>query len=383
MQNIKTLEKIKVNLTPYTVTYSSDGNLLAYGEGFYYGCGNIVCVKPGTGIKAKLFDNSKLESLNEDNTFTVSGLCFDSTNQYLATSAWQSSHCYYPAMIHKLNEDQIIQVESFDDVEPSQEHYDLEYRGYATGVAIVEGKIAIRRSCCVEHTITVHSPQSEFKCNQYSNHLASRRLAVLSDKLVTGCHRPRVTTQEFHGSTMQFIHFGDGRESISSNLLFKSIDGIEDSQIVGVPHVVSAICANADGSEMITGGADGSIILWKYRNPLKLKLIDEEILDKKELIPACQKNSCLDSPGHTYDGNSIVAVCYLNDSQYWASAEASGHLKVWHEDKILCDWHSDSGSPRSIAANPVNKHLAVAFKSMQSSKGKQGIVEIFDLTQIY
>lgn len=93
----KLIQTIETAQTPYTVTFSPNAQLLAYGDGFFYGGGRVVCLKPGAGVVAELVWADVLP--DEMKFVTTSGLCFDGSNDFIAVAAWRDRHGYYPAVV--------------------------------------------------------------------------------------------------------------------------------------------------------------------------------------------------------------------------------------------------------------------------------------------
>lgn len=381
MSKLSILDSKETRSTPYAVSYSHDGRYLAYGEGSYYGDGNILIIDDQGRDIARLFEEGEKKETDQDN-YTVSGICFDTSTNYIAASLWAPNHSYCPAKLFQLKEDRLVEIDEFREDFANSNDHGLEYRGYATGVCLIEDKIIVRRSCCPEHTLRYYPIPKIIETKNLNYHLTSQRLGVLANAVVTGCHRPRVLTQQVFGKPVKIVTFGDGRESISSNLLYKRLDTEDDFQIFGMPHVVSAICANKDGSELVTGGADGSIAFWKYDNPLNLSLIDDNILQMEKLVPSCKDDKCQRQASSTYNGNSIVAISYTAKEHSVITVEASGHLRIWHQEELVSSFHMDSGSPRAIAAHPLKSIVSIAMKGPKEDSGPGGKLETIDLESI-
>ncbi len=339
----KLIETIETAQTPYTVTFSANAQLLAYGDGFFYGGARVVCLKPGAGVVAELVWEDVLP--DEMKFVTTSGLCFDGSNDFIAVAAWRDGHGYYPAVVCRVADGRIVPFISGLDSAETVGRLNARGLGYATGAVFCDGKLVVRRSAVEpELAVSAYALPSEVVTERIPYHLSSLRLTPLGGGVLTG--------------------FGD--ELLVADA---KVDGTVPPRTMKCPHEgrVEAIARNASGDLVVTGGHDGSVCIWEASG-------DSEGLPALRVVstlsggPDTAKRS-QPSGTYVYDGVSITAACFLGEDHNFATTDASGCVRVWGNDGLVMEWSVPTGSPRSIAASPASRLFAVACKNTTSPTG--------------
>ncbi len=339
----KLIQTIETAQTPYTVTFSANAQLLAYGDGFFYGGGRVVCLKPGAGVVAELVWEDVLP--DEMKFVTTSGLCFDGSNDFIAVAAWRDRHGYYPAVVCRVADGRIVPFMSGLDSAETVGRLIARACGYATGAVFCDGKLVVRRSAEEpELALSAYALPSEVVTERIPYHLSSMRLTPLGGGVLTG--------------------FGD--ELLVTDA---KVDGTVRVRVLECPHEgrVEAIARNAAGDMVVTGGHDGSVCVWEASG-------DSEGLPDLRGLSTLSGGSdtakrSQPSGTHVYDGVSITAACFLGEDNNFATTDASGRVRVWGDDGLVMEWSVPTGSPRSIAASPDSPLLAVACKNTMSPTG--------------
>ena len=326
----------------YAVAFSSDGDRLVAGSGWYYGDGSISFLRPdGRGIVNQIDLAGLLPDAGEQlDLVSVSGLCFDGYDRFLAVSLWLHEHRYYPGLLFRIENDDLVPFLSGLDSREVRERLNILNRGYATGVRLHEGKLIVRRSSTEnEMSLTAFPVPSDVATGGIDHSLTSSRMAIINGAAVTGMEESLLVT-------------GLGEAGRTS------------SELISSPHEggVSAMVAHPDGRQLITGGKDGSIAFWnviaeKNGSPA-MKM---QALRPFDALP----HGCGDTPAgtHLYSGASIVGMCFMHDAQHLVTVYASGYVRIWKGEEVALEWMLPAGSPRSVAAHPSDPLLAIGCKS--------------------
>ncbi len=350
------IQTIETAQTPYTVTFSPNAQLLAYGDGFFYGGGRVVCLKPGAGVVAELVWEDVLP--DELKFVTTSGLCFDGSNDFIAVAAWRDGHGYYPALICRIADGRIVPFLSGLDSAETVRRLNARAGGYATGAVFCDGKLVVRRRAEEpELAVSAHALPSEVVTERIPYHLSSLRLTPLGGGFLTG--------------------FGD--ELLVADA---KVDGTARVRVLECPQEgrVEAIARNTAGDMVVTGGHDGSVCVWEASG-------DSEGLPDLRVVSTLwtgSEDTERSKPSNTYvyDSVSITAACFLGKDNSFATTDASGRVRVWGDDGLVMEWSVPTGSPRSMAASPDSPLLAVACKSTTSPTGpsKGGHVFLYSVS---
>ena len=325
----------------YAVAFSSDGDRLVAGSGWYYGNGTISFLRPdGLGIVNRISLAELLPDAGRQlDLVSVSGLCFDGYDRFLAVSLWLHEHQYYAGLLLRIEGDDLVPFMSGLDSRKITEGLNILNRGYATGVRLHDQKLIVRRSSTEnEMTLTAFPVPSDVATGGIDHSLTSSRMAIIKGAAVTGMEESLLVT-------------GLGEWGTTS------------SQLVSSPHEgrVSAMVAHPDGRQLITGSTDGSIAFWnvipeKNGSPV----VETPTLRPFDALP----DGCGDTPAgtHRYSGASIVGMCFMHDAQHLVTVYASGYVRIWKGEEIALEWMLPAGSPRSVAAHPSEPVLAIGCK---------------------
>ena len=325
----------------YAVTFSSDGSRLLAGSGQYYGGGSILFLRPdGLGIVNRVSLAELLPDAGEQlDLVSVSGLCFDGYDRFLAVSLWLHEHQYYPGLLFRIENDDLVPFMSGLDGRGVTEKLNINNRGYATGVRLHDQKLIVRCSSPEnEMTLTAFPVPSDVATRGIDHSLTSSRMAIIKGTAVTGKEESLLVS-------------GPGEAGTAS------------SELVSSPHEggVSAMVAHPHGSQLITGGKDGTIAFWNViAEENGSPLVKLATLRPFDALP----DGCGDTPAgtHLYSGASIVGMCFMHDAQHLVMVYASGYVRIWKGEEIVLEWMLPAGSPRSVAAHPSEPLLAIGCK---------------------
>lgn len=329
----RTFVTLKQHDTPYTVyavTFSPDGQRLAYAGGFFYGQGYVFCIDRG-GEGATFWGS-------EGRRDTISNLCFDRTGDFIAASAWAKRHGHYPGLIFQVCGDRTprwIFAEDAEDIVRTS-------HGPSTGVSLHEGRMVVRRSASPENTISSYALPPEVDSSNLPYHLTSSRLVVLPGIVLTGiCRRVWIGNREESTIGLLAAIHEEGRAPVT--------------KIFSSPHdgEISAITADASRALLVTCGSDGSVAFWRYE--LTDGFPSLEILSVRQ--------------GHSAE---VSAACFMSQGAL-ATADRNGGVRLWVDDKVCAEWTIDGWSPRAMASHPVLPRLAVGCKHGPAG-GREGCV---------
>lgn len=351
----KLVGAISTERTPYSVTFSADGRYLAYGDGYWYGGGHIVCLEAGRGVVAR-FDCAKSlpEVTGQINEIAISGLCFDRANRFLAASAWLWKHAYFPGFLFRFDGSQLTpHLNTRDD----REWIRARGLGVATGVRLHGRRLVVRRTAAIAQQVCSAYPvPPEVETSGIPHHLTSARMAIVGDCVLT--------------------QFGDSLLASAP-----SADGTARTCAIAIPegHQVSAITADPTGRRVITGGHGGSIAFWD-------RIEDEDGLPNLKLVAhqdvatsRSERRAPVGKASPTSATKAIVAACFLCDGERFAVADAAGNVGVWNHEEQVATWTVPAGSPRTMAAHPGGPWLAIGCKSAGNA-AYEGRIFQYDLS---
>ena len=394
---------VEQHTTPYAVycaTYDPAGERLLVGGGYWYGGGFLLSVEQGRQTSSFSIRGGPLAGKDLD-TLAVSGLCLDATGQTLAVCAWESNHRYAPAALYRLQGEVLDLCDVY--VEPElylRRTFEVLTGGTATGVLLHEGHLVVRRtSRLYELTFSAFRLPEEVQ-DSPNPHLRSSRLVGVPTAVVTG-FRP---SSVYRVGSLVVDSDGGGCDDPSDlpnrlgddgAILVGKLGeaGVTECRALENPHalsaadarrahrelpersndsealvtlgvrepprgVLSAITANAAGSEIITGATSGSIAHWSSgRRPDGAMEIELRHLREGHAMP-------------------ISAACHLADGQL-ATADRAGMVRIWDGTMLLAEWMVD-GSIRTLAAHPTLGRLAVGCKAFGGGP-TPGKVAIYDI----
>lgn len=334
---------------PYSVMFSRDGSRIAIGGGTWYGDGGLLLVDLSTGQR-ELFSCTDLLPSSDTSNPTVSGVCFSEDDRLLAVSTRNPRLSYGPTFLLEISGLRVAYRETF-----RQECEDTFGGPYPTGVLLYGGSLITRNnaSSLADVVAIWRLPErQDVAGDRAAQHLTHSRMAVVRNQVITG-----------GGGSLRL---GGWRADLGRNEDGKAADGLVFAPLEADGHRASAIrvdgcrritaiVAAPSGDGFLTGGLDGELDRWSRNegwNP--------------ERLQGATEAKAAAAPGlawATYTPNSIVGICYLAGAERWASVDASGELSLWAGNVRQGSWQIPvPGSPRALAAHPVESRIAIGVK---------------------
>ncbi len=298
----------------YTVTFSPDGTLLAYGGGFWYGQGYVVCLDSETGrVRASLDFQQQ----------TVSGLCFDASGLYLGASTWAESQRHAPAYVLKVADGTLALQQ---ELQASRDWLEGGGDATPTGIFFWEGR-AVVRHLHEDSARTFHGfePSQGLVLRAAHPELTSSQFALLPGALLTAK-----------------VHRVVGKSG--AELVLVTPRG-RTTTLYPLPYPLrySALTCDVARSTVLAGLSDGHLALYRvHPGP------ESPSLEALELWR-----------GHEA---AVTAACQLADGRHHATADDRGVVRVWEEQREVCSFSVPTLSIRSLAAHPTRPWLAVGGK---------------------
>ena|SRR5215218_705566 len=332
---MRVVKTISTPWAPYSVMFSHDGSRIAIGGGTWYGDGGIILVNLSAG-EMELFACSDLPRTPEQWNPTVSGTCFSEDDQFLAVSTRSARLQYSPSFLFDVSGLHVVHRDTFI------QRYEGNFGSpCSTGVLLYDGYLITRNNATnLAEVIAVWKlPERQgVEWNKATQHLTHSQVAVVRETVITG---------------------GGGSLKAADGLVLASLgrNGNRASTArVESCRRITAIVATPSGDGFITGGLDGELDYWTWAAGWNQERLQE----------ATEEKAIIESPGlawATYTPNSIVGICYLSDANRWVSVDASGELGIWAGGVRQGSWQIPvSGSPRSLAAHPIDDRVAIGVK---------------------
>lgn len=318
----------------YALTYSPDGERLAIGGGFYYGAGFVSFDD----------DGDEWEYVGHNlHAPTVSALAFDSTGRYLAAARWAATHTWAPALVFDLEGARSPEKPGPLPRAPSVPPRELgeseqwhqrngHARRYATGVALCDGTLMVRRSAAtIDDSITWFELTGGVRATPRPG-LTSARMIDIGAAVVTGVG-PRI------------IGAASGR--------------VTSLAISPADRTVTAVTAPARGGGLTTCHEDGTISLWRVGGA-----------GGEPLTIGVERTWA----GHQ---SSVTAACHLAIDDLLVTADASGEVRLWRDDRAIAAWRvPDEVSVRALAAHPHMPRVAAGGKRGGPRPGYYGVWDV-------
>lgn len=338
---MRTLRTIATPWAPYGLMFSRDGTRLAIGGGSWYGGGGILLVDLASGDTRLLPTMELPRSPNTAIGPTVSGVWFTADDRHLVASTWTSRHSTGPIILFEVSGLELRYRDTIV-VRPTTLPDD---HAPPTGVLLDGADVLVRNfGVSIEYLISVGRLPPEVDRTSAPRSLTSGPLVIVGDSMITGDHG--VATPDTAGAGLVALPRAGG-ESLRYD--------------VAECRFITAIGTTRAGDRIVTGGDQGELDVWSWTDRWQAR----------RLRPATR----FERPSgggrrlvwETYYPNSITAICALADEDRAVSVSACGHLCVFdptpeaHEP--MDAWQlPEPGTPRSLAADPDGRYLAVGLK---------------------
>ncbi|HWM90463.1 MAG TPA: hypothetical protein VN493_06815 [Thermoanaerobaculia bacterium] len=315
--------------------------------------------------ETELFTCSDLPQAHEQGVPAVSGTCFSEDDQLLAVSTRSSRMRYSPTFLFEVSGLRVVYRDTF------VQSYEDNFGGPCPTGVLLYGEYLITRNNVTELADVIavwRLPESQsIGWDKAAQHLTHSQVAVVRETVVTGGGG----SLKLGGWRSDIGKYEEGKAA--DGLVFAPLgtDGRASAAPVDGCRRITAIVATPTGDGFITGGLDGELDLWSWAAGWN-----------QERLQGPTEEKTIDSPGlawATYTPNSIVGICYLSDSNRWVSVDASGELGIWAGRVRQGSWQIPvSGSPRALAAHPIDNRIAIGVKQGGTSH-PGSVVVIADL----
>lgn len=397
------------NCNVYAAEFSPDGKWMAMGCGGWYGFGALSLVNVGTGrveamvrfgMKGERHQQSKENNRQESvhyfrESLTVSGVSFDASGKFIAISTWASSHKRGPCYLFSFNPSKTLSTKTTSDNDPNDDSSPLSLCS-----TIQTGH---NRSWTIENGVGFIDNELYVR-----SHVSPDRRQMISSFQIPAVLGVDTTISHRHRQHSRMAIFKDTRRRHEGAHIFDIITGHRQNLVAQLngevrtfqaSHEITAVIAvpcrkgGTSHHNVITGGRDGSIILWnclphtKNCHSLGGRQWEEACIIRK----AATKRAPADFYQATYKPESVVALCALEDGRFFSS-DASGEILEWDRDysggwKIVRRRQiPKSGTPRCLAVHPSTSNqssglLAVGVKVCEGSR--RGYVVCFEIETLW
>lgn len=358
------IERHSTRWSVYAVAFSPDGNQLAYGDGSFYGDGDIGCIAPGRGVVASVRLRDVLDQAihGSDGRFvTVSGLSFDGSGRFLAASAWMR-YGPRPPMVFRIEEPRLVLVHDCGPAEmPPPGNSWRE-----TGLCLHRGRaVEYHFGTSPEWTFAARDVPEELVTDGLADHLRNCRMARIGDVFVGHFNVDRGDYKVRHGRHLL--------------LATSAAEGFARRRLVDALHPITAITASPGGL-LITGGLDGTICFWRPGDP-ESDGLPALTLERQTAPPAEPRAASAPSLPDHHDfrpGSQITAMCMLHDGDGLLVAHKDGRMRLWRDGRVDLEWFLPSTTPRSLCAHPAARRLAIGCRR-GAGAGDPGSVLLYDI----
>lgn len=308
----------------YSVTFSPDGGMLAFGGGYWYGEGYAGCLEGDSGRLLSQVDFPKR---------TVSSVCFDERGAFLGVSTWNWRHHPGPSALLEFSRGALTLREEFHTApnEPGEEEWAA---GTPTGTLFWRDQLVVRRMHeDPARTFRFLGLPAGLSLKTVRPELTSSRMIAFPDALLSGTE-PASTYRE--GSSWLIRS--------SELVLAYARGGTTTLQPLPNPVTYSSIARDAAGGTVLTGQSDGGLSLYQVH-------VHGDSLGLEPLRRW---------KGHKH---AVMAACSLAAPGYFVTADMGGTVSVWDGAREVHTFSVGPLSIRTLAAHPTRPWLAVGCKS--------------------
>jgi len=320
--------------------FSRDGTRLAIGGGSWYGGGGILLVDLTSG-DTRLCKASELGGLPTTMLGpSVSSVWFSADDRHLIASTWSARHSAGPTLLFEVDGLEILHRGMIVTTPaPAMFHTT------PTGV-LVDGTDVIVRNfrATIDDLVSFGRLPPQVEAAPVPRSLTSSRLVVVGNSVITGDHGLRPPDDARSGIVV--VPRAGGERVVYEGAGIRRI---------------TAIGTTRSGEELVTGGADGELDAWSWTDRWQARRIRPATRFSQPSLEGT------DLVWSTYGANSITGLCALADEDRAVSVSAGGNLCVFDPSPEarapIEDWQlPEPGTPRSLAADPDGRYLAVGIK---------------------
>jgi hypothetical protein len=319
--------------------FSRDGTRLAIGGGSWYGFGGIVLVDLASGA-TRVLRTEDLPLPPETPAPSVSGVWFSADDHHLVASTWTSGQSTGPIVLFEVSGLELRYRDTII-VSPTTPRH-----GHAppTGLLLDAADVLVRNHrVSSADLVSFGQLPPEVDRTSAPRSLTSCPLVVAGDSVITGDHGLVMPDQA--GACIVVVPRAGGEH------VRHVVDGC---------HRITAIGTTRSGNQIVTGGGHGELHAWSGTDRWQARQLRGATHFER---PDVGRHLAW----ATYDANSITALCALADEDRAVSVSASGHLCVFDPGpdarEPIDGWQlSELGTPRSLAADPDGRYVAVGIK---------------------
>jgi hypothetical protein len=355
---MRVLRTITTPWTPYTLTFSRDGTRIAIGGGGWYGDGGIMIADLSTD-HAELFRCAELQRDPDDFAPTVSGVCFSSDDRHLVASTRIPRKRSAPTLYFEVSGLTLTHKATLEREEEAS-------WPSPTGVLLFGNHT-------IAHNPGAHAPEKLVSVQESPRelgihadhglqHLTNSNFVVVGSNAITaGRGLPVSGTYEDQWRTI--VAFRESGRAVDEGLVSIALDGpLRSCQTIPVQRCrqITAVAATPDRDGFVTGGLEGELDHWSWDGRWRQERLRE----------------------WTYDSKSVIAICYLAQGDRWLVVSSSGQVDSLAGSIFVSSWQlpqfAKPGSPRPLAAHPVQNWIAIALDDGQLGN-ERGVVALVDI----
>ena len=370
---MRSIRNIETPWAPYALMVSRDGTRIAMGGGCCYGHGGIILLgldrwqpRPLDWNAVPWVDRERMVSLTSfpSSVPAVSSLCFSDDDRFLAVSMWGDS-CP-PAMLFEVHGTKLRPGPVF---KHQGNPINRSGFGITTGVLLHERRIITRSHDGDPEGADVlsvaHVPAaSDVRASNELQYLTHNRLVVVRDTAITEAGGSRgVLRRQADGSYAQIF----ATEGLALRDLRIPEKPLSVVQVEDCPRI-TAIAALPGNQGFVSGGSQGQIDRWSWDGAWRQQRLRASTTPQGPAPPPVRGN-----------GESIVAIVSTGGTHDVVAVSRGGDLLVLKsENDWVCERLPEPGSPRSLAAHPVEPWIAVGIKQ-RGCGDPRGVVAILSI----
>ncbi|MEZ4449015.1 MAG: hypothetical protein R3B09_05985 [Nannocystaceae bacterium] len=354
---MRVLQAIPTPCAPYSVMFSNDGTRLAAGCGEWYGeTGGVLLARLASDERAFTPALDVTRRGLRGGRVSVAGVYFSADDRALVAATRGSGLGPGPTLAVTVTGLALEVAAAWPALGPPP-----------TGVMLFGDRVLVRHNAgaldqCVE--VRSAAPKASIRADDGRHPLTHSRMVVQHGRVITGGGGSRGLV-EWRPETGVRPAGQSGVGLVSAPLV-----GGAPAELVPVRACarVTAIASVPGGERFLTGGLDGEIDRWSWGDALDQERLAIDDRAPVEAIPweapsAGVRTAAGRLTWTTYSPRSVVGLCHLCDHERWASVDAGGQLRLWRGEATLGAWALPiPGTPRSIAAHPVEPWIAVGIK---------------------